>query len=203
MLKKQLVKIVVLIIFFSLVGTTSAHVVVKPSEVGVGKFQTFTVGVPVEKESATIGLRLVLPAGLNHVSPNLKPGWNIEIKKSGEGEKTKVNEIVWRGGVIPTGFRDEFIFSAQVPAKTTTINWKAYQTYTDGSVVAWDQDLKTNEANEDFSQSGPYSQTKIIDDLNQQRLANQEKSKLNNFFLLTIVALIISALNLALQLRKK
>src|SRR5262245_6122899 len=99
------------------VAPVSAHVVVKPQEVGIGAFQTFTIGVPVEKDFATTEVRLVLPNGLQHVTPNVKNGWNIEVKKSGEGENAKATEIIWSGNVIPSGFREEFSFSAQVPAK--------------------------------------------------------------------------------------
>src|SRR4051812_36632548 len=93
-----------------------AHVVVKPSQVGVGAFQTFSIGVPVEKDVPTIGLRLIVPEGLEYVSPNVKPGWRIAMKKSGTGENAKVTEISWTGGLIPAGQRDDFVFSAKVPS---------------------------------------------------------------------------------------
>lgn len=41
-----------------------AHVVVKPSQVGLAAFQTFTMGVPAEKGTPTTGLRLVMPESL-------------------------------------------------------------------------------------------------------------------------------------------
>jgi uncharacterized protein YcnI len=72
------------------VSPAFAHVVVRPAQVGVGAFQTFTVGVPNEKDKATVAVRLVLPEGLGHVSPNVKPGWTIELvheeAKAMEGE---------------------------------------------------------------------------------------------------------------------
>lgn len=146
-----------------------AHVVVKPNQVGIGAFQTFTVGVPVEKEVATIGLRLVIPDGLQYVSPNVKPGWKINIKKSGTEHDSPVTEIEWTGGVIPTGQRDDFLFSAKVPSTEGKLQWKAYQTYADGTVVAWeksaDDQPKDETGKADFSKFGPYSETKVIDDL--------------------------------------
>lgn len=160
---------------------TLAHVVVRPAEVGIGAFQTFTIGVPTEKDIATVGVRLVIPEGLEHTRPNVKPGWKISIKKTGEGEEAVVSEISWTGGWIPADQRDDFFFSAKVPSTETKLLWKAYQTYSDGSVVSWDVDPVAAEdthnaesaegapeapAEEDFSKSGPYSVTTVVDDLN-------------------------------------
>ncbi len=162
-------------------GQAWAHAVVKPSEVGIGKFQTFTLGVPSEKPIATVGIRLVVPDGLNFFTPNVKYGWKITEKKQATGnkikdddgmmvEEQKLVEIDWAGGSIPAGQRDEFVFSAQVPSVPTTLNWKVYQTYADGSVMSWDlgpNDAQPKDAagNMDFSAYGPYSMTKVIDDL--------------------------------------
>lgn len=144
------------------VGSIQAHVVVRPKEALTAAFQTFTIGVPNEKEIPTIGMRLVMPEGLNHVSPNVKPGWKIEIKKTGEGEEAKVTEVIWSGGSVPAGQRDEFLFSAQAPASPTTLQWKAYQTYSDGTVVAWDQESGEMVHNEEAnSESGPFSTTEV------------------------------------------
>lgn len=134
-----------------------AHVVVKPAQVATASFQTFTTGVPNEKDMDITGLRLVIPAGLNYVSPTVKPGWTIETKKDGGN----VTEITWSGGSVPAGQRDDFTFGAQAPAKTTTLAWKAYQTYADGSTVAWDQKPDST----DSEDGSPYSETKVVNDL--------------------------------------
>lgn len=162
-----------------------AHVVVRPASVGVGAYQTFTIGVPTEKDIATTEVRLVIPEGLESVRPNVKPGWTIELVKTGEGHDAMVSEIIWKGGSIGADFRDDFLFSAKAPPTETKLTWKAYQTYSDGSVVSWDQDpsvaedahddaateeaMEGEEASEpepeDFSKSGPYSTTDVQDDL--------------------------------------
>jgi uncharacterized protein YcnI len=139
-------------------STVSAHIVVKPSEAGIGSFQTFTMGVPVEKNIPTVALKLLVPAGLKEVAPTVKPGWNISMKKNGE----EVTEIDWTGGSIPAGERDDFTFSAQVPSAPGTLEWKAYQTYNDGSVVAWEQDPASMQPG---TEGNPFSVTKVIDDL--------------------------------------
>jgi uncharacterized protein YcnI len=134
-----------------------AHVVVKPAQVATASFQTFTTGVPNEKDIEVTSLRLVIPAGLNYVSPTVKPGWTIETKKDGDN----VTEITWSGGAIPAGQRDDFTFGAQAPAKTTTLAWKAYESYADGTTVAWDQ----KPDGKDSEDSSPYSETKVVNDL--------------------------------------
>jgi uncharacterized protein YcnI len=150
----------------------SAHVVVRPNEVGVGAYQTFLVSVPTEKDIATTEVRLVIPEGLQSARPNVKPGWNVTIVKEGEGEEAVVTELIWKGGSVPADMRDEFYFSAKTPATPGELIWKAYQTYSDGSVVAWDataEEQPKDEAGEDdFSSKGPYSKTMVIDDLSEE-----------------------------------
>lgn len=144
-----------------------ASVVVSPDQVVAGKLQTFTTGVSNEKDAATVGLRLIIPGELEHVSPNVKPGWQVTIAKTGEGEMAKVTELNWTGGTIPADQSDEFVFSAQLPAKEGTLQWKAYQTFKDGTVVSWDQ------APND-SGTKAYSQTKIVHETNQQSAATSQ-----------------------------
>jgi uncharacterized protein YcnI len=142
-----------------------AHVVVKPSQVGIAAFQIFRMGVPNEKDSPTVAVRLVIPDGLKAISPNVKLGWTIDEKKIGDGDDAKVTEITWTGGVIPAGQRDDFVFSAQVPSKETTLNWKAYQTYQNGETIAWDHDPKLSKSADDDTAPPPYSMTKVVNDL--------------------------------------
>jgi uncharacterized protein YcnI len=187
-----------------LLSTTPAfaHVVVKPNAVGVGAFQTFTVGVPNEKENPTVGLRLVIPEGLKFVSPNVKPGWTIDVKKTGDGDSAVVTEINWTGDAIPAGQRDDFVFSAQTPAKETTLIWKAYQTYENGDVVSWDQKPGENEDDESVT---PYSQTKIINDLtgSDEHAMEMADEKQSLPISLSVVAILLAAVSLALQMRKR
>ncbi len=184
-----------------------AHVTVKPNEVGAAAFQTFTVGVPVEKDIPTTEIRLVIPDGLKYVTPNVKPGWTIDVKKTGEGEDAKVTEITWTGGTVPAGQRDEFMFSAQVPASPTTVAWKAYQTYEDGTVVSWDQDPKAKGHDDEGGDKGPYSQTNIIDDLAQAPKDEEQDIRKEGFptkvsFVLSVAAIALSSVALY-QTRKK
>ncbi|MEO8065586.1 MAG: YcnI family protein [Candidatus Doudnabacteria bacterium] len=186
-------------LFLLMAQVVSAHVVVKPNSVGIGAFQVFTMGVPSEKSVATVSLRLLLPEGLNFVTPNVKPGWKVEVKTQATGRKItdddgmmvdemKPVEIDWTGGSVPAGQRDEFSFQAQVPAAATTLAWKVYQTYADGSVVAWDQ-TPSNDA------KNPYSKTQVIDDLSARTEAQESwwiKNGTKFTAILSIVAIILA-----------
>jgi uncharacterized protein YcnI len=201
-------------------SVASAHVTVKPGQAGIGSFQTFTVSVPTEKDVPTIGLRLVLPEGLEHVSPTVKPGWTISTNSAGttegdEHEEELVTEIVWTGGTIPHAYRDEFTFSAKVPGTEISLLWKAYQTYRDGTVVAWalapnEAQPKNADGSNDHSRFGPGSVTKVVDDLKMAKEADEmmkaEKMKAQaatgNATIISVIAVLISVAALYFSLRK-
>lgn len=226
--------LILLIGLFMVLGASNAlaHVTVKPAEVGVGQRLNFTVSVPTEEDNPTVEVRLVIPQGLKSVRPNAKPGWNIEIKKAGESMKGPVlntgqpapdpetiTEIIWSGGSIPAEMRDEFIFSAQAPTEETELIWLAYQTYSDGTVVAWENDSKTieeyqksnpNAGEDDHGAPQPYSVTKIVNDLKtgakpeSQSIVTDDKVSGNNMpLLLSGLAVVLSGLSLGIALRKK
>jgi uncharacterized protein YcnI len=190
-----------LIVLFLIPTTVFAHVVVSPAEVGLALRQDFSVGVPNEKDIPTTELRLVLPENLESVTPYVKPGWTIETKKTGEGEDAKVTEITWKGGSVGVGLRDAFSFRAMTPSDPTTLVWKAYQTYSDGTVVSWDQEVSEGEEAESET-SGPYSKTEVINDLTDEPKIT--KSIYEQWApILAPLALLIALLSLVLTLRKR
>lgn len=138
----------------------SAHSTVSPSESGTSKYENFSLGVPVEKAMPTIAVRLLIPDGLTRVTPFVKPGWTISVTKTGEGETERVTEIRWTGGSIPVGQKDVFLFTARTPDKDASLAWKAYQTYSDGTVVPWDRDPKSAPG-PDGKVANPYSVTEV------------------------------------------
>jgi len=151
----------------------SAHVIVYPHQAGIAATQDFTVSVPNERDNPVTSVRLLIPQGLVDVSPNATPGWKITVKSKGSGDDAVVSEIDWNNGSIPVGQREEFIFQAQVPPTPTTLAWKAYQTYSDGTVVSWDVDpakmANLSDAQQDQladkENRGEYSTTQVINDL--------------------------------------
>lgn len=165
-----------------------AHVKVTPENVGVAKFQTFSISVPNEKDTATTAIRLVMPDGLKEVTPTIKAGWTVDVKKDGTGDDAKVTEIDWTGS-LPVGYRDDFTFSAQVPDKPTTLNWKAYQTYQSGEVVSWDQDpnvAKSSDTN--APEPTPYSTTAVVNDLTDQTSTKTDETPLYLSLLAVVIA---------------
>lgn len=202
----------IFLILYSIFETpVFAHVVVKPAEVGISTYQTFSVGVPNEKDIPVTGVRLSIPAGVENVSPNVKPGWTIQTEMTSSNDQThdigsshneshpSIDEISWTGGSIPAGQRDEFFFSAKTPATPTTLKWKAYQTYADGTIVAWE--LSPNDP--EVEGKGPLSQTKIVNDLSDASAPQASPNASNNALIFSLVAVSLSALSLSLQLRKR
>ncbi len=196
------------ILFASVSAVASAHATVKPSEVGVGSFQTFSIGVPNERQIATTAVRLVVPDNLEHVMPSVKPGWRIEVKEKHEEGDTHgaeemghagVSEIIWTAGSIPVGQRDDFSFSAKVPSTQSDVVWKIYQTYQDGSTVAWDlgkgEAQPQKDGKPDFSSKGPASITKVVDDLSKNnQTATMAKTEMPKRDKLAPTALALSAI---------
>lgn len=221
MMKNVLLFLAVIILVSFNATPIYAHAGVVQKEVGIGSIQTFSFGVPNEKDDATtIGVRIVIPEGVEDVMPNVKPGWTITVNKSGEGEEARVTEVAWTGGDIPPGQRDEVSITAQAPAEETTLIWKAYQTYSDGEVVAWDTDPKiiAQEAKEqniapagrDAGGKKPYSTTRVINDLKaspspaaQDNTTDAGTRQSNTTNLLSIAAIAMSAATLGMQFYNK
>jgi uncharacterized protein YcnI len=147
---------------FAVSSNVFAHVTVKPAEVVSSGFQTFSVNVPNEKSISTVSVKVLIPEGLAYVQPNQKAGWQIAVEKEGSGLDTTVTSITWSGNEVKADFRDEFTFSGQVPDKTTELQWKAYQTYADGTVVAWDKASNGNGHETEDENSGPFSVTNVV-----------------------------------------
>lgn len=185
--------IALLALLFVGTGIASAHVSVKPTKVETAAFQLFSVSVPNEKDMPTTAIRLVIPSGLTFVTPTVKAGWTISVKRTGEAEDAPVSEINWVSGTIPATMRDDFTFSAKVPADATTVQWKAYQTYSDGTIVAWDQapvDEHDDAAGEEVK---PYSETQVVDSLTVDSTDTTARNTAIAAFLVALAALVVSA----------
>lgn len=150
-------------------ASVSAHVAVSPKEVLTAERVTFAVSVPNEHDTPVVAVRLVIPEGLTSVRPFAKAGWNVEVVKTGEGENVSATEIKWTsvGGTVPVDLKDDFLFGAKAPEDTSDLIWRAYETYGDGTVVAWDQEPSGAEGNK------PYSITKVVTETAQQAAVNE------------------------------
>lgn len=178
---------------------TFAHVIVKPSTAPIASEQTFDMSIPSETDASTVGVKLIIPEGLTNVIPNVKPGWNITVIKNGD----TVTEIDWTDGNIPAGQKDDFYFSAQVPATTKTLIWKAYQTYDDGSTTNWDANPTTIKAGQEGT---PYSTTQIVNDLAAATAAKKAEEhtsqKIDLAIILSVIGIGISCIALSIARKK-
>jgi uncharacterized protein YcnI len=118
-------------------GIASAHIGVTPAEAIQGVYEKFTVRVPNEKEIPTVKVEVKFPVedvNISRFEP--KPGWKYEFVKDGTG---KILSVVWTAtgeGIQNNEFVD-FGIQGKIGDKATAITWKAYQTYSDGTVVEW------------------------------------------------------------------
>ncbi|WP_394650588.1 DUF1775 domain-containing protein [uncultured Deinococcus sp.] len=121
-----------------LLSFAAAHATVRTetglTESKVGVSETYRLNVPTEKEIPTTAVRLVVPAGVTITRFQVLPGFTRSVVKNADG---LITEVTWRGRVAPQEYA-RFFFQARNPAQPGEVAWKVYQTYADGSVVAWD-----------------------------------------------------------------
>mgnify|MGYP005996606111 CR=1 FL=1 len=119
------------------VGAASAHVTVQPQETSQGSYEFFTVRVPSEKEDVqTTKVEVKFPEEVNITRFEAKPGWTYEVQKDDTGKITSATWTTEGEGLTGSEFV-QFTMQGKVGDEATEIKWKAYQTYSDGSVVEW------------------------------------------------------------------
>ncbi|MEW8970984.1 MAG: YcnI family protein [Mesobacillus sp.] len=119
------------------VGVASAHVTVQPQETSQGSYEFFTVRVPSEKEDVqTTKVEVKFPEEVNITRFETKPGWTYEVQKDDTGKITSATWTTEGEGLTGSEFV-QFTMQGKVGDEATEIIWKAYQTYSDGSVVEW------------------------------------------------------------------
>lgn len=121
-----------------LLSFAAAHATVRTetglTESKAGVSETYRLNVPTEQEIPTTAVRLVVPAGVTITRFQVLPGFTRSVVKNADG---LITEVTWRGRVAPQEYA-RFFFQARNPAQPGEVAWKVYQTYADGSVVAWD-----------------------------------------------------------------
>lgn len=110
------------------VAQASAHVTVQPKEAPADSYFQLAFSVPHGCDgSATVALRVKLPDGILSAKPQMKPGWNVEIKTKklatplagphGGTVSEVVDEVAWRGGPLPDNLYDTFGMILRLPDK--------------------------------------------------------------------------------------
>ena len=136
------------------VATASAHVRVTPDNPTAGGFSALTFRVPNESATAgTVKLSVALPKDTPflYVSTKPVPGWTAAATKTklakpvesyGTTLTEAVSEVTWtadKGTSIGPGEYQEFSLSVGPLPDPGTVLLPTTQTYSDGTVVAWDQ----------------------------------------------------------------
>lgn len=120
-------------------AAASAHARVSPAVSLSGQLQLFSLAVPTEKEGlTTTKVVLTVPDGFGIDSFVPAPGWKQQVQQTGSGENAIVQKVIWTGGHVPTGDDSLFQFLAQ-PARSGTYTFQVQQTYSDGSIVNWNE----------------------------------------------------------------
>jgi uncharacterized protein YcnI len=136
-------------------GAASAHVHVDPDGTAEGSYAQLTFRVPNESATAkTSKLEVTLPTDTPFNSVSVKPveGWRAEVVTSELPKPVTVNgatvtkapsAVVWTADAAHQIGQNEYqTFSISVgvlPKGGTELILPAAQTYTDGTVVKWDQ----------------------------------------------------------------
>jgi uncharacterized protein YcnI len=130
----------------------AAHVTVSPSSATQGGYATLTFKVPTERDDAnTTKVEVDFPADqpVAGVSYQPKAGWTVAVEKAplptpitgADGELTeRVSKITWTAtgdAAIKPGEFDTFPISVGPLPATDRMVFKALQTYSDGEVVRW------------------------------------------------------------------
>ncbi|MHC6231832.1 YcnI family copper-binding membrane protein [Arthrobacter sp. MMS24-T111] len=133
----------------------SAHVTVSPDDTGANGYSHLSFNVPNESPTAKTGkLEVKLPTDTPFTSVSVKPveGWSAQVITSelpvpvsiaGTTVTKAPSSVVWTADTAHQLGQNEYqAFSLSVgrlPAAGTTVILPATQTYTDGTIVNWDE----------------------------------------------------------------
>jgi len=117
-----------------------AHVSLNPRQGISGTHHVaFSVRAPVEKDIPTVELKIVIPpewkdAGGQVDRVELDPLWDVSVERD---EDNWIKSVTWSGAEAPDFSFIQFNLIITLPKLTGMQEIKAYQKYSDGSVVAW------------------------------------------------------------------
>lgn len=133
-------------------GTASAHVTANSPDAAQGGYSVITFLVPNESAKATTtGLTVTLPThvagdtSLSSVRTTPMPGWTATITKDPTtSAPTSATWTATQGTSIGDNQFGQFQLSVGKLPSTKTLSLPATQTYSDGSVVKWDEPAKAD-----------------------------------------------------------
>ena len=134
---RTLVGVAAALVGLAAASSAWAHAEISPPIAKSKTTQLFTLAVPTEKEGlTTTKVELTPPSGFGIDSFVPSVGWKREVKSTGSGENTEIQQVTWTGGAVPTEEDAVFQFLGN-PDSSKTYTFKVRQTYSDGSVVEW------------------------------------------------------------------
>lgn len=143
-----------------------AHVTVNPRKAETGSLhQMFYLRAPVEKEIPVVELGLEVDEqwrknGGDLNSFELVGGWTLHVEKDEAG---KVKRVFWDGGQAPAETFQLVNISMNTPKVPGKYPFKAWQKYTDGSVVWWNEQPAENQGEgEGGKVENPYSVMDVV-----------------------------------------
>ncbi|WP_280402622.1 YcnI family protein [Nocardia carnea] len=121
-------------------GTAAAHVTVSAPNATPGRSTVATFSVPTESETAgTTAVRITVPEIATARTEPL-PGWTAKIERDGQDRVVAVTWTANPGGPgIRPGEFQRFVVSLGPLPEAESISFPAEQTYSDGTVVNWDE----------------------------------------------------------------
>ena len=132
-------------------ASASAHVTVSPETAAPGAFTKLAFSVPDEEPKADT-TKLVVDIPTDHplafASVRPVPGWTAKVTtkklpKPVNGIDESVSRITWTGGKIKPGEFQLFeVSGGPMPKNVPSLVFHATQTYSNGTVVKWDDPPK-------------------------------------------------------------
>jgi periplasmic copper chaperone A len=126
-------KIIALAPICCVLATAQAHVVLENQTAPAASSYkaVFKVGHGCGN-SPTRQLIVDIPAAMQAARPMPKPGWRIDVEKTGD----KVIRVTWTAKTpedkLPDGFYDEFVLVARAPAEPGRVYWPVGQVCDEG-----------------------------------------------------------------------
>jgi uncharacterized protein YcnI len=132
----------------------SAHVKVSPNQASAGQDIALTFRVPNESESAgTVKVEIDLPTATPFAGAEFQPveGWTGQviskqlpkpIKNDGVEVTSAPSKVIFTanpGVEIKAGEFQEFALALDLTPNTGSVEFPTFQTYSDGTVVKWDE----------------------------------------------------------------
>ena len=146
---------------FSLANFANAHVYLKNNKASVGEDYQAVFVVPHGcGASATVGLRVQVPEGVNNVQAQAPVGWQLNVvedEAAGSDAQTRVKEVAWRGGVLPSDETGEFVFSATLSQSlkaNSILYFPAIQECEDG-LIRWIDRPGAGQSEDDLDTPAP------------------------------------------------